>query len=117
MRTLLKIAVLSAAIYASSTMATSIGNGDIRQAKIITNLPMSAPSKYGCPPLGVSIDRNAAQRVAFVRVMTANLDKSCRTPPRGSPGGFYSVTFTSCNVNPRDIEHGITARGDVTCAR
>ena len=94
-----------------------IGIGDIGQAKVITNLPMSTPSKYDCPPLGVSIDRNAAQRVAFVGVMTANLDASCRKPPRGSPGGFYSVTFTSCNVNPRGIEHGIAARGDVTCAR
>ncbi len=97
--------------------AAPIGNVDIGQAKVITNLPMSTPSKYSCPPLGVPLDRNSAQIVAFVRAMSANLDASCRKPPRGAPGGFYSVTFTSCSVNPRGIEHGIAARGDVTCAR
>ncbi len=98
-------------------IAAPVGNGDIGQAKVLTDLPMSTPSKYGCPPLGVPLDRDSAQRVPFARVMTANLDTSCRKAPRGSPGGFNYVVFSSCNVNPRGIEHGITARGDVTCAR
>jgi hypothetical protein len=96
--------------------AVPIGNVDIGQAKIITNLPMSTPSKYGCPPLGVPIDRTSAQTVAFARVMTANLDKSCRQPPRGAPGGFDSVVFNSCNLDPRGAQYGISVRGDVTCA-